>query len=293
MNTNKGFLSLLSCGLILALFGLLVRLLHNFIGNFTQVGMRMLLAGLIVLPYLFIKKIPLKIDKQKPRLFSILVISFPLYILFFTVSINATKIANSFFYLFTSTMLTSYVLGYFYFKEKMDFQKILVAILSITGLLLFMIPSIDSGLIGPVTGIIGGFLYGISNTTRKYYVDKINKWVIIFYQMIIGALLILPIAYFLNEFGTNNWIFPSILLITIFGLGLVLIQILLFVGLSNFRLNLGSIVLASQLIFVLLIAIFVFKEIPTLLEVLGAFFIGISVFLSNIQIKNSTLKVFK
>jgi len=50
---------------------------------------------------------------------------------------------------------------------------------------------------------------------------------------------------------------------------------------------------SEKLYSVLLIAIFVFKEIPTLLEVLGAFFIGISVFLSNIQIKNSTLKVFK
>jgi len=286
MSTNKGFFSLLACGLILAVFGLLVRVLNQYIGNFTQVGMRMLLAGIIVIPVLLNKKISLKINCVNPFLFLALVLSFPLYIVFFTISINNTKIVNSFFYLFTSTMLTSYLLGSLFFKEKINFQKIVVAILSIIGLLLFMLPfGSNKGFIGEIAGIIGGILYGISHATRKYYANKIDRWVIIFYQMVSGVIISFPFVFFLKEFAHNQWVFNSILLILIFAIGLVLIQVLLFTGFANFKLNLGSIVLASQLVFVQLIGVLILHEIPTNLEVVGSILITVSVIFSNIEIK--------
>lgn len=286
MNTNKGFFSLLACGLILAFFGLLVRNLSHYIGNFTQVGGRMLLAGIFVIPILFYKKIPVKIKVENPFLFTALIISFPLYIVFFTLSINNTKIANAFFYLFSCTMLTSYLLGYFIFKEKINLQKIIVATLSITGLILFMIPSSGNGIAGPIFGIIGGVLYGISNATRKFYDRKINRWLIIFLQMFVGAAVSFPIAYLLKELNQNQWVFNSIFQLLLFGIVLVLIQVLLFNGFSNFKLNLGSIVLASQLVFVELIGIFILHEIPTTIEIVGSIVISISVILSNININN-------
>lgn len=287
MNTNKGFFSLLACGLILAFFGLLVRNLSHYIGNFTQVGGRMLLAGIIVIPILFYKKISLKIKISNPLLFIALIVSFPLYIVFFTLSINNTKIANAFFYLFTCTMLTSYLIGFFLFKEKINLQKIIVALLSITGLILFMIPS-SSGkeIAGPVFGIIGGALYGISNATRKFYDKKIDRWLIIFLQMFVGIIVSFPIAYLFKELNQNQWVFNSIFQLLLFGVALVLIQVLLFNGFSNFKLNLGSIVLASQLVFVELIGIIILHEIPTTIEIIGSIAISISVILSNIDINN-------
>ena len=286
MSTNKGFFSLLACGLILAVFGLLVRVLNQYIGNFTQVGMRMLLAGIIVIPVLLNKKISLKINCVNPFLFLALVLSFPLYIVFFTISINNTKIVNSFFYLFTSTMLTSYLLGSLFFKEKINFQKITVAVISIVGLLMFMLPfGSNKGFIGEIAGIIGGILYGISHATRKYYANKIDRWVIIFYQMVCGTVISFPFVFFLKEFARNQWVFNSILLILIFAIGLVLIQVLLFTGFANFKLNLGSIVLASQLVFVQLIGVLILHEIPTNLEAIGSILIAVSVIFSNIEIK--------
>ena len=65
MNTNKGFFALLSCGFILAIFALFVRLLNGYIGPLTQVGARMLVATIIVFPYLILKKIPLKLNGIK------------------------------------------------------------------------------------------------------------------------------------------------------------------------------------------------------------------------------------
>jgi len=290
MNINKGFFSLLSCGLILALFGLLVRFLSKYIGNFTQVSLRMWVAVLIVLPYFYIKKTSLKVRPKNMILFSTLIISFPLYIIFFTLSIMNTKLANALFYLFTSSLLTSYILGFFYFKEKINYQKIMVAILLIFGIVFLAYPfNFVQGYLGIVSGIVGGFFWGLSNATRKFYVGIINRWLIILYQMIIGGVIALLLAIIFKEFKTDLWTFNTYTLLLIFGIGLVLIQFLLFTGFENFKLNLGSIVLASQLVFAQIIGIFVLHEIPTFTELIGCACIIIAIILSNLPKKNLLL----
>ena len=70
MNRTKGFFSLLGCGLLLACFGLLVRILNQYIGPLTQAGGRMLIAGLLIVPYLIIKRIPFITKPQNKLLFS-------------------------------------------------------------------------------------------------------------------------------------------------------------------------------------------------------------------------------
>jgi drug/metabolite transporter (DMT)-like permease len=290
MNNNKGFFSLLGCGLILALFGLLVRLLNNNIGSFMQVGVRSLIAAVLVFPYFLNKKIELKIYTNNFPLFVVLIVSFPLYIIFFTISVIHTKVANAFFYLFTTSLLTSYFLGYLYFKEKINFQKIVVAVLSIIGLILLAYPfSLDKGPLGILAGILGGSFWGISNATRKYFLGKINNWTIILYQMLTGAAISFIIAFFFKEFQTAHWSFHVFMLLGVFGIGLVVIQALLFIGFKNFKLNLGSIVLASQLIFVQGIGIFIIHEIPTFLEIISSILILIAIVLSNINFNKTTV----
>lgn len=287
MNTNKGFFSLLSCGLILAFFGLLVRFLSKYIGNFTQVSLRMWIAVLIVLPYFYFKKISLRAQPKNIFLFSTLILSFPLYIVFFTISIMNAKLANALFYLFTSSLLASYILGFFYFKEKINYQKIIAAILSVFGIIFLTYPfNFVQGYLGIISGITGGFFWGLSNATRKFYTGKINRWLIILYQMIVGGAITLLLAIIFKEFNANIWIFNTYALLLIFGVGLVLIQFLLFTGFENFKLNLGSIILASQLVFAQILGIFVLHEIPTFTELIGCVFIIVAIIISNLPKKN-------
>ncbi len=284
MKTQKGFLSLLTSGLILALFGLFARLLSHYVGNFTQVGMRMLLATIIVLPFIIAKKISIKARYDNLLLFIVFILSFPIYIIFFTISVNTTKVANAFFYLFISSMVTAYIVGFIWFKEKIDLQKFIVAILLFVGLLLFSYPfNLSQNFIGITTGLLGGFFWGISNATRKFYVDKMNNWLVIVYQMFFGALISFSLAFLFGEFLKNNWqVFPLFLLV-IYAIGMVFIQTLLFIGFKNFNLNLGSIVLASQLVFVLIIGIIILKEMPTSTELMGAIAISGAIVFSKLD----------
>lgn len=286
MNKIKGFISLLGCGFLLACFGLLVRVLNQYIGPLSQAGGRMLIAAILILPYLIVKKIPVAIKSQNKLLFTTFILSFPLYIIFFTLSIISIKAANAFFYLFASTTLTSFIIGRFFFKEKVRINHLLLAVLLIIGLILLAYPFnfTQSGQ-GIIAGIIGGILYGISNATRKFYADKINRWTVMLYQMASGSGLSFILAYFFNEFNRIQIIPVPILTLLIFGISLVIIQVLLFSGFKNFPLNIGSIVLASQLIFIEIIGVIFLKEIPTMLELLGSLTIILAIVLSNLNLE--------
>ncbi|PJA23374.1 hypothetical protein COX59_00210 [Candidatus Beckwithbacteria bacterium CG_4_10_14_0_2_um_filter_47_25] len=286
MNRTKGFFSLLGCGLLLACFGLLVRILNQYIGPLTQAGGRMLIAGLLIVPYLIIKRIPFITKPQNKLLFSSFILSFPLYIIFFTLSVISTKAANAFFYLFASTTLTSFVIGKMFFKERVMINHFISAILLILGLIFLAYPFnfIQSGK-GIITGIIGGVLYGVSNATRKFYADKVNRWTVMLYQMVSGAGLSFILTWFFNEFNRIKIAPVSITTLIVFGIGLVIIQILLFTGFKNFQLNIGSIVLASQLIFIEIIGVIFLKEIPTSFELLGSIIIILAIVLSNLRLR--------
>jgi len=288
MNTNKGFFALLSCGFILAIFALFVRLLNGYIGPLTQVGARMLVATIIVFPYLILKKIPLKLNGIKLLPLSVLILSFPLYVIFFTISVINTKVANAFFYLFTVSLLTSYILGLIYFNETINKKRLFLAILSVIGLILLTYPlNINNGYLGILSGVIGGIFWGISNATRKLFSTKKNNLTIIFYQMIFSVLISFLLAFIFKEFGHVNLTSQSIFLILLFGIGNVIVQILLYIGFANFKLNLGSIILASQLVFVQVIGIFVLHEIPKITEILGSLTIIIAIVMSNINLEVS------
>lgn len=290
MNKNVGFISLLSCGLMLACFGLLVRILNQYIGVLTQAGGRMLVATLIVLLYLFSKKISFKFKVDNKILFTTFILSFPLYIIFFTLSLTHIKAANAFFYLFASTMLTSFIIGKAYFKENLHVSNLVAAVFLIAGLLFLSYPfNFKDGWIGILSGIIGGILYGISNATRKHYAAKINLWLAMLYQILAGTLISFTLSYFFKEYLINNLTITPLFYLFIFGLGLTLIQLLLFAGFKNFPLNLGSIVLASQLLFIEIVGIFFLKEIPTLMEMAGSAAILIAVFVSNYRFKSLNL----
>ena len=71
----------------------------------------------------------------------------------------------------------------------------------------------------------------------------------------------------------------------LFGLLLLIINYLLLVGFSNFDLNLGTIIMSSELAFASIFAFLLYKEIPTKYELIAVFFIILSIIVSHVSIK--------
>lgn len=283
---NKGFFALLTDGLLLALFGLFTRIMNNYMGSYMQVVIRMFLVALMLFPFILLNKSMFKgLNIKNFWLFAIFIFSFPIYVLFFTLSVNSFKIADSFFYIFISSTIISYIIGNIYFKEKVEKKEIIVSTLLLAGLFLFAFPlSSIQKINGMITGLISGFFWGISNATRKFYDGKINRWLVIFIQMLVGTIICFALALLSKNTGIHNWSWIATIVILLYALGNIVVQMLLFIGLKNFDLNLSSVVLASQLVFVMIVGIIFLKEIPTLLELSGAILVSLAIVLSKVNL---------
>lgn len=288
MNKRLGFKCLLIDGFILSIFGLLTRYLSQFLGNFAQIFIRMLIVCILILPYILFKKIPLFYRDRNITRFILLITSFPIYIILFTISVNTIKIANAFFFIFISSTIISFIIGKCFFKEHFDFQRKLVLFLLFIGLILFAYPfEFNEKLaIGMTTGLLSGIFWGISNATRKLYSNKIDNYLLIFYQFLTGSIIGLIITLIISDKVVIPHSLLPMLVIILYGFGNIVFPTLLNIGFKNFNLNLGSIVLASQLIFITILGIVILKEIPTLTEILASFFVAIAIVLSNFKIKS-------
>ncbi len=71
-----------------------------------------------------------------------------------------------------------------------------------------------------------------------------------------------------------------------YALGNIVVPTLINIGFKNFDLNLGSIVLASQLIFVIFLSLFSLGEIPTISEIIGIVTVIVAITLSKVEFKN-------
>ena len=123
MNKRLGFICLLIDGFILSIFGLLTRYLSQFLGNFAQIFIRMLIVCILILPYILFKKIPLFYKDRNITRFILLITSFPIYIILFTISVNTIKIANAFFFIFISSTIISFIIGNSYFKRNSHINR--------------------------------------------------------------------------------------------------------------------------------------------------------------------------
>jgi drug/metabolite transporter (DMT)-like permease len=76
----------------------------------------------------------------------------------------STKAANSVFTLYVGSLLISFLVGTFYFKEKINLQKILGMVFVILGLISLVYPfDIKLMSIGVIWGLLSGIMEGTTN----------------------------------------------------------------------------------------------------------------------------------
>jgi len=294
MNKTKGFLSLLSAGFLFGIFGIFVRLLNSEMTNFQQIFFRsvvgfILASGIIIL---FKKKVSIKnISLVNLLLFAI---SLPLTIVFYTLSILKTKIIVSVAALFLGSILLSLVAGILFFKEKLTVKKGLAIISSILALYFFTAPfSFKNINIGLVFGILSGFMDTLSNTFKKHLGDKVDRFLLVSIQMM-GTIIISLVLMLYTKTLFIPQISPFILLVgLLFGFFLMLNNYLMLVGFHNFDLNLGTIILSSELLFAFIFGYLFYKEMPTSNELIGGGLITFSIIIAHLNFKKKNYLAFK
>ncbi len=286
----KGFLALLVCSVIFASFSIWVRLLGRDLLPYQQIGFRNGIALVIsLMTMIFFKQSFRSISKVSLWWLTAYTVTFPIAVVLYTLSVLQTKIITTIFGLYLGSLVTSLVIGIFFFKEKITQGKVLSLGLVVTGLVVYIYP-FDSNFfsIGIGLALLSGVFDALANSFRKFLAGKIDRFVLVALQMIGGLVVAIGLMSLYGQLtlpvlSPLSWIVGGI-----FGLSLVVISLLTLIGFSKFDLNLGTIVLSSELFFASIFGLLIFGEKATITELVGGTLILIATALANLEAADFT-----
>jgi len=288
MSLNGAF-ALGGAAVIYALFNVLIREMSLMYGDQAQIVARYSVALLIVigLQFFWYKK-SIRIPKNLLWRALLLGLQIATVVFLITTAVNNTKIANAVFLIWAGSIFMSFLLGTFLLKEKITTNKIVALILVVVGLSMFA-----EGLavlsIGLVAGFFAGVFDGVANTLRKS-LKELPRNTVMIYQYSVGlSLLVVFMLTSGNDIIREASLYGAGITV-IYGILLALLGNLLLYGFQHFDVNIGTIILASEIMIAIAFGYLFFGEIPTSKELIG----GIAIFLASIvtviNIKTPKLK---
>lgn len=279
----KGASALFSVAFIYSTFGILIRQMAVMFGDSAQTAARFGIAFIFILILNFVRKQSITLPKEALIRACILGITFGFVVLLFTISVNNTKLASSVFLLYAGSMISSLIIGTFILKEKLNTVKIVALVLTFLGLYMyanaFLVMSI-----GIITGLVAGLFDGISNAIRKT-LKGVNRNSILMYQFLFSSLLATLVLVVSGDVLIKEVALLPVIAMIIFAILQIGLGNLLLFGFQHFDVNIGTVILATELLFATIIGFFLFKEVPTSREIAGGSLILIASILSTVDLK--------
>ena len=267
-NSKKGFFALFGAALIYSLVGLWIRLLDMMWGNYSQVAVRFFIAFLMVSGILYFSSKKNGLTTKQKILSAVLGIGTGLLVIFFTLAVTNVKIADTIFVFYAGSIISSFVFGTFIYKENINLKKIAMIGLAILGFYVYVGFSITAGF-GILMALLAGFFDGGTNAIRKKLkgVDKYQIMKVQFFAMsFVGFIAAL---YFSSEPIIKEISVIPIIVLFVFALLAIKLNDLLLYGFSHYDVNIGTIVLASEVFFTSAVGYIFFAETLDLNEWVG------------------------
>ena len=127
-------------------------------------------------------------------------------------------------------------------------------------------------------GLLSAFSYSIRNLILKAKIGSFNGSILMFYQMVVMILVLLPVLYFFP----NETVMPNIPYIIFLGLITTAVGHTLFLNsFKSFSISTASIMSSIQPIFGIILAVIILSEIPTWRHVVGGSLILMTVFIES------------
>jgi len=276
--------SLLFIGLLFGLSGVMAKYLSEWLSAYQVVEYRFAAAliGLLILILIFRPKISLK-GLSKKVLF-LYAVTFPLSVILFTLSIFNGSVALAVFSFYTATLVSSFIIGRVFFKEKIHVYKQLALVAILISVIAFTDPLHNLGLnLGLLFGILSGLVQGIASSFQKFLSNHANKTSLLLYQCLAGVTLaVIALAFveepFYVEIGAFQW-----LIVILFGFAMLAITYLFLIGFKYTNLNTGSVLISSELFFGPFFAFILLSEQLSFGILIGGIFTAIAVVLSSLN----------
>ncbi len=238
---------------------------------------RSLIAAIAIGIYLLAKKkrIFLK-EKRDYLIFVMLGIFVGIHWVTFFYSIQISNVAIGYLSLFTYPVMTAF-LEPLLNHEKLEKRDILSALLVFVGVLVIVPELRISNIVtqGILWGVFSGLLYALRNIYCRASVKKYSGPLVMFYQFVITAVILLP-----SVSGNFELHFKSILLLLILGLVCTAFaHVLLANSLETLKAQTIGIVGSLQVAYSIIFAALLLSELPTIKTLIGGAIIMTAVFI--------------
>ncbi len=266
------------------------RLLSTGFQDMTQVYMRVGL-GTIIAILLFRKKLSLKHIRATPirdRLILLCMgtVGFSIGVYFITVGVLNAKLVNTS-VIFASVPFFSYIYAFFFLKKPIDVKLVLLLCLSLVGIAIVgsksIIPRLDTFGIGEFYTLLAAATMAVFYVGRKMLSDHLNNSEITITVMIIAAVSGFIIAQLKGEtFQLSVFSDPLVILGLAIGAGMnIVANFAETYAFKHLDAVIGSQILLLENIFSLIAGYFLYHEIISLPEIIGASIVIGSVILAN------------
>ena len=165
-------------------------------GPILLVTLRLLIAGLVFMPFLLRKKKRSLFRAYLPAILIIAIVSNAIpFTMFAYASLGATS--NMLGILNGTTAFLTTVIAYFWLKESVTSKQIVGLFLGFIGVLILVNPSNGSTtFIASICAMIGSLCYAFNATYLQKYHSNSDKIVLIGWSMLFGGFFMIPLASF-------------------------------------------------------------------------------------------------
>lgn len=270
--TLGGSEALLAAAFLFAFTNVLVREMATMWGDQAQVAARFALVWAILIAFnAFAKK-----RTSVPGSRKIVAIAYSLVaalsILFFTLSVQMTTIANTLFTSNATELFVAFLLGSFLLKEKLTANKIIAILLAFIGLSLYA-DSILTGSAGIIFGLLGGATTAVCNLLAKKLMG-VDLGAIMRWQFGLGTILMIILTLLLSPDDIIRTVsLEGTIATVLFALILIAATRLVLYGFQHSDINIASVILSSQLAFGALLGFIIYHETLSTHEMLSGLLI--------------------
>lgn len=245
------------------------------------IGIRALLAAIILFLFCKWKKIPLKIKRNDRLTIFLSGLLMAIHWITYFYALQLSNVAIGMLSLFTYPVITSF-LEPLILKSKFQKMHLLLGGLVLLGIYL-LVPSFSfentyTKAVG--FGFFSAFCYSLRNLLTKSKVTTYHGSTLMWYQLIIIALLLLPSLFIFDGSGfSTQW--PSIVALAF--LTTAVGHTLFLYSFKRFSTTTVSIISSIQPVYGIIIGIIFLKDIPKLITIIGGILILASVVIESIR----------
>lgn len=280
-----GFLSLVGTSFMYGIFGVIVRALQPYLTANQMTFTRAILLTVILLIIFAFKKIRIfPIERKLILPLFIHSATFGATIFLFTYAVLLTSLSKATFSFYTVSLLSSLLISLFIFREVFTRKKAISLLLATFGLISFTLPQGVGALdVGMLLTALAGISDVTSNSMKKYLGGKIERIVLVFYQMLAGAIIGGILVAVSGEFTVlRSFDVTGMLWLMFFTLNFFLLSYLVAYGFQHFDLNLGTIILSLEFVWASLAGFFLYHETLSIYQIIGSVILVASIVVMNL-----------